>query len=189
MGPDRTMTVISAERVYLVPPAESDFREWALLRASSRDYLEPWEPLWPEDALTRQSWKRRIRIWRSAWKTRAAYVFLIRRVTDDTLLGGISLSHVRPWPAETATLGYWIGQGFSGQGYMREAVRTLCDWAFRAASLSRIEAGIVPENQRSRGVLEATGFREEGRAASYLEIAGVRRDHILFGLVKSPPRA
>jgi len=144
----------------------------------------PWEPIWPQDALTRRDWNRRLSAWTGAWKAGTAYVFLIRRIGDGMLLGGLSFTQVRPWPSESASLGYWQGAIHQGRGYMREAVSAACDWAFHRLALARIEAGVVPGNERSRRVLEGTGFAQEGRAAAYLEIAGTRRDHILFGLVR-----
>lgn len=176
-------TVIPAERLVMMAARKSDYAEWAELREVSREWLEPWEPLWPHDALSRRDWQRRVSAWTKAWKAGSGYVFLIRRASDNVLLGGLSLTQVRPWPARSASLGYWIGAPHAGQGYMREAVTTLCSWAFTVLHLARIEAGIVPGNDRSRRVLEAAGFSEEGLARAYLEIAGTRRDHILFGLV------
>jgi [ribosomal protein S5]-alanine N-acetyltransferase len=179
-------TLITTPRLVLAPPRRADYADWAKLRAGSRSYIEPWEPLWPSDALTRRDWTRRLTSWTSAWKAGTAYILFIRRLSDNTLVGGLSFTHVRTWPAGSASLGYWQGAAFEGQGYMREAVGGACSWAFEDLHLWRIEAGIVPENARSRRVLEGTGFAEEGRAASYLEIAGTRRDHILFGLVRPP---
>lgn len=177
-------TLITTPRLILAPARRKDYAEWARLRAGSRDYLEPWEPLWPSDALSRRDWNRRLSAWNAAWKSGSAYVFFTRRQSDNALLGGLSFTQVRPWPANAASLGYWQGGGFEGQGYMREAVAAACGWAFRDLGLWRIEAGIVPENTRSRRVLEGTGFAEEGLATAYLEIAGTRRDHVLFGLVR-----
>lgn len=177
-------TLIPTLRLILAPARRADFQDWARLRRESRSYLEPWEPLWPRDALSRRDWNRRLSAWTSAWKAGTGYVFLSRRQADNVLTGGLSLTQVRPWPAESASLGYWQGAGFEGQGYMREAVTALCSWAFSDLGLKRIEAGIVPENTRSRQVLISAGFAEEGLAASYLEINGMRRDHILFGLVR-----
>lgn len=177
-------TLITTGRLAIAPARRADFHDWAKLRRESRPYLEPWEPLWPLDALTRKDWNRRISAWTNAWKAGTAFVFFTRRLSDNALLGGLSLTQVRPWPAESASLGYWQGAGFEGQGYMRESVAAICNWAFSELDLKRIEAGIVPENARSRRVLEGTGFAEEGRAASYLEINGTRRDHVLFGLVR-----
>lgn len=177
-------TVIVSPRLVLSAARKQDYSDWAKLRRDSRAYIEPWEPMWPPDALSRRDWNRRLSAWTSAWRSGSAFIFLMRRQSDDALVGGLSLTHVRPWPADSASLGYWQGADFEGQGYMREAVKALCDWAFADLGLWRIEAGIVPENDRSRRVLEGTGFAEEGRATDYLEIAGTRRDHILFGLVR-----
>ena len=180
-------TLIATPRLVLAPARKSDFADWAKLRRDSRAYIEPWEPLWPSDALSRRDWTRRLSAWTTAWKAGTAYIFLTRRQSDNALVGGLSFTQVKPWPADSASLGYWQGAGFEGQGYMREAVSAACQWAFNDLGLWRIEAGIVPENARSRRVLEGTGFAEEGRAAAYLEIAGTRRDHILFGLVRPGP--
>ncbi len=184
MPPRASETLIVSERLLLRPPVRADFEAWQRLRADSRDTLEPREPLWPTDALSRADWNRRLTAWHRAWRDGSAFVFLIRRQRDDVLMGGISLTHVRPWPVDSASLGYWMGAAFEGHGYMREAVGAVTRWAFSALALWRIEAGIVPDNARSRRVLEASGFREEGYAVGYLEIAGERCDHVLFGLVR-----
>ena len=42
-------------------PQMSDFLQWAHLRESSRNYLTPWEPIWPSDDLTRSGFRRRLR--------------------------------------------------------------------------------------------------------------------------------
>ncbi len=172
MGGVPSETLIVSSRLVLAPARRSDYEDWAKLRAASRAYIEPWEPLWPSDALSRRDWNRRLKAWNEAWRAGTAFVFFIRRVSDNALVGGLSFTQVKPWPADSASLGYWQGADFEGQGYMR---------------LWRIEAGIVPENARSRRVLEGTGFAEEGLAAAYLEIAGARRDHVLFGLVRPRP--
>lgn len=180
--------MIVTERLQLFPPGQRDFHDWSSLRERSRDHLEPWEPRWAEDANSKADWSRRLRAWRKGWRDRRSYVFLVRRLSDSALVGGAALSNVRPWPALYANLGYWLGAGFEGHGYMCEAVQAVCGWAFDAAGLERIEAGTLPENQRSQKVLFSCGFREEGLARDYLEIAGKRQDHILFGLVRSDLR-
>src|SRR5690606_15959242 len=92
-------------------------------------------------------------------------LFLVRR--DGTLLGAITLDTIRRGPAQSATIGYWIGQPFARQGYMREAIGAVVQHAFAEMELSRIEAACLPENTPSRGVLERSGFKYEGAAQSY----------------------
>lgn len=52
---------------------------------------------------------------------------------------------------------------------MREALEAVVHYAFTELDLSRLEAGCLPENAASRGVLEKTGFKYEGVAQSYLQ--------------------
>ena len=112
-------TLITTPRLILAPARRQDYADWARLRADSRAYIEPWEPLWPSDALSRRDWNRRLSAWNDAWKGGTAYVFFTRRQSDNALLGGLSFTQVRAWPANAASLGYWQGAGFEGQGYMR----------------------------------------------------------------------
>ena len=104
------------------------------------------------------------------------------------LIGAITLDHIRRGPAQSGTLGYWIGEGFARQGYMHEAVGAMVAHAFGALDLSRIEAACLPENRASRGLLEKAGFKYEGVAQSYLQIAGRWRNHVLYANLRSDRR-
>ena len=53
--------VIESDHVTLRTPQMSDYPAWAELRAQSREFLTPWEPLWASDELSRASFRRRVR--------------------------------------------------------------------------------------------------------------------------------
>ena len=146
--------------------------------------MQQWEPVWPRDAHSRNDFNRRLSAWDKGWRSGQALIFFIRRQSDNALLGGLSLTQIRGWPSSSGTLGYWLGAAYEGDGYMREAVRALCDWSFTTLGLSRIEAATLDSNARSQEVLLANGFQREGLARAYIEIAGVYQDHVLFGLVR-----
>src|SRR6266567_1094511 len=78
----------TGDRVFLRVPERSDYDAWASLRASSRDFLAPWEPNWPPDALSRASFRARVGRYAEDWRTDQAYNFFIF-THDDTLVGGI----------------------------------------------------------------------------------------------------
>ncbi|MFK7867702.1 MAG: GNAT family N-acetyltransferase [Roseobacter sp.] len=179
---------LETERMTLRPPQHSDFRGWTALRASSRDYLRPWEPSWAEDHLTRKAFTNRV-YWaqRSIASGTAVPLFLIRR-EDETLLGAITLDNIRRGPAQACTLGYWVGQPFARQGYMREAIGLVVHHACNTLDLSRIEAACLPENAASRGLLESCGFKYEGVAQSYLQIDGRWRTHVLYAALRMDRR-
>ena len=119
--------------------------------------------------------------WIQAWRDGRGYTFLIFDRKTNTLLGGISLTNIRLGSAQTGTLGYWLAEKAQGQGHMTNAVNEICQFGKRAIGLMRIEASTVFENERSQAVLERCGFEREGVAKKYLQIAGTRRDHVLFG--------
>lgn len=179
---------LETERLTLRLPRHADFRMWASLRHQSRDFLVPWEPVWADDHLTRKSFTARV-YWaqRSVNQGSAVPLFIFRRA-DDALLGAITLDNVRRGPAQSATLGYWVGLPFVRQGYMREAIGAVSHYAFRALDLSRLEAACLPENAASRGVLEKSGFKYEGVAQSYLQINGRWRNHVLYANLRSDRR-
>ncbi|RAK64306.1 GNAT family N-acetyltransferase [Phenylobacterium kunshanense] len=178
---------VEGEGVRLRPPRASDYSEWRELRAQSRAFLQPWEPTWPADDLSRAAFRRRLLAYARDRELGVAYPFFIIRSSDDALTGGITLSNVRRGVAQMGSVGYWCGRPFTRQGLTLAAVRALCDFAFRTLALHRLEAACIPENQPSRDLLKKAGFAEEGFAQAYLKINGEWRDHVLFGRI-SPHR-
>lgn len=180
-------------RVYLRPPVQGDWREWAELRTESRDFLMPWEPTWSYDALTRSAFRRRLRAYRTESRQGTSFSFLVFRSSDHALLGGVTLSNLRRGVAQSVSLGYWIGARHSRQGYMTEALGAALHFAFENLGLHRVEAACLPHNAASKALLLKCGFHEEGYAREYLRIDGRWQDHILFGIlredVKGPKRA
>jgi ribosomal-protein-alanine N-acetyltransferase len=180
---DTTGPVLEGAGVVLRPPRASDYAAWCELRDASRAYLQPWEPAWPEDDLSRAAFRRRLSVYAREMELDAAWPFFVFTAGDQTLLGAVTLSNIRRGVAETGTLGYWIGQRHAGRGHATAAVRTVLDYAFSRLKLHRIEASCLPSNLASRRVLEKAGFRQEGEARAYLKINGEWADHLLFGVV------
>ncbi|TFL18913.1 GNAT family N-acetyltransferase [Jannaschia formosa] len=187
IGPLRK-TRVETERMTLRLPQHGDYRAWVALRESSAAFLQPWEPEWASDHLSRKSFTNRV-YWaqRSHGQGTALSLFLTRR-PDGALLGAITLDNIRRGPAQSATMGYWIGQAHARQGYMAEAIAALSHHAFRRLDLSRLEAACLEENAASRGLLEKSGFKYEGVAQSYLQIAGRWRNHVLYAMLRSDRR-
>lgn len=176
--------VLRGRRVYLHPPRRGDYQEWSELRSASRAFLEPWEPAWPDDALSRAGYRRRLSRAAADWREDGGYAFHIFDRRHDILLGGIALNNVRRGVAQAAHVGYWIGQTYARQGYMTEALAAVLEFAFSDLTLHRIEAACLPSNTPSASLLQKMGFRQEGLARRYLRINGRWEDHLLFGLLR-----
>lgn len=186
IAPDHDLR-LDGEGVRLRPHRSNDFIEWANLRARSRAFLQPWEPTWPRDDLTRGAYKRRLSAYSHDLERGLAYPFLVFRQEDGAMVGGITLSNVRRGVAQMGSIGYWVGQDFTRRGYTVAAVNAVTRFAFLRLGLHRVEAACIPTNDASKGVLLKAGFKHEGLARAYLRINGIWRDHLLFGMISSAP--
>lgn len=177
------LPVLRSPRLTLRAPTMADHAAWVDLREKSRTFLEPWEPLWPEDDLERAAFRRRLRRYASEVRDGVAYPWFVFASESRDLLGGITLSQVRRGVTQTGTVGYWMGAPHAGKGVMTEAVGLVAGFAFSTLRLRRLEASCLPENTRSIRLLQKVGFTREGLARRYLCIAGEWRDHLLWGLL------
>ena len=179
---------VEGERVRLRSPIASDYAAWSALRAESRAHLIPWEPTWAADELTRDSFRRRLTRYRQAEREGSGYMFFIFAEPAVKLVGGIQLSNIRQGVAQSAaTMGYWMGARYAGQGYMSDAVTSVLRYGLERLGFHRIEAACLPTNAASRRVLAKTGFTAEGTARKYLRINGEWQDHLLFAVVAGDP--
>ncbi len=186
ISPDQELR-LEGEGVRLRPHRSGDYLEWSALRAGSREFLQPWEPTWPKDDLTRASWRRRLSAYAHDMERGVAYPFLVFRHPDGVMVGGITLSNIRRGVAQMGSIGYWVGEGHTRRGYTVAAVNAVTEFCFGRLGLHRVEAACIPTNEGSRAVLARAGFQQEGLARSYLKINGVWRDHLLFGLLSNAP--
>lgn len=177
--------VVEADSVRLRAPRMSDYREWAELRAASRAFLQPWEPRWPEDDLTRAAFRRRLALYARDRDLGQGYAFFVFRRTDDALVGGINLRNIMRGVAQSGAIGYWAGEAYARHGHTFAALKALTRHAFTGLGLHRLEAACCTDNEPSCRLLLKAGFRFEGVAHSYLKINGNWRDHLLFGLIGS----
>ena len=59
-------------------------------------------------------------------------------------------------------IGYGLREGFCGNGYMTEAVKSVCKWALAQEGVTCVEAETAPENAASQRVLTNCGFFPTG---------------------------
>jgi ribosomal-protein-alanine N-acetyltransferase len=156
---------------------------WAELRTASREFLERWEPTWPQDALSRAAYRRRLRRQVREGNDGVGYAFFIFRRKDAELVGGITLSNLQRGAAQSGAVGYWIGKPHARNGYMTEAMHCVLRHCFGRLGLYRVDAACMPSNEASQALLRRCGFRREGYARNFLKINGAWRDHLLFAML------
>ena len=168
-------------RVYLAFPARADEREVLALNRRSRPFHHPWITP-PRTPVQFARYLARCR--------RPDFIgLLLRRRGDDVLLGTVELSQIARGAFQSAYLGYHIGAPFARQGYMREGLALVLDYAFRQLRLHRLEANIQPENVASIALVQRLGFRREGYSPRYLKLGGRWRDHQRWAILAEDQRA
>ena len=100
------------------------------------------------------------------WRTDQGYNFFIFRRDDEALVGGVGLSNVRRGVAETASLGYWVGEPFARQRYMSAALPLVLDSPSTRLRLHRVEAACLPTNVPSRALLCAPASSRKATPAA-----------------------
>ena len=174
--------VLAGNRVNLRPTLMRDYPHWVKLRRDNQKYLQMREPLWMPDELSRRSFRLRLRTYNQEARQDRGYAFFIWNLEMNQMMGAVNLSYIRRGAAQMGTVGYWIGEHFSNQGLMSEAVGLLCDFAFTTLGLHRLEAACMIDNEPSVRVLKNNKFKEEGYAPRYLKIGGIWADHRFFAL-------
>jgi RimJ/RimL family protein N-acetyltransferase len=86
----------------------------------------------------------------------------------------------------TAELGIGIGdKAYWNQGYGREAVGMLLEYAFRLRNWRRVWLRVWGHNERAIRSYHACGFVEEGRLRDHVWSAGAYYDLVLMGILRA----
>ncbi|RKQ69265.1 ribosomal-protein-alanine N-acetyltransferase [Litorimonas taeanensis] len=166
-------------------PRWADYESWSHLRRDNKEWLAPWEPGWSDSHITRITYRTHLSRYKKFVQTGKAYPFHVFYGVDETLIGACNLSHIERGSAQSARLGYWIGEKFARNGFARSSVEAVTRFGFETLGLHRIEAAVQPENLASISVLESQNFTREGISRGYLKIDKVWRDHVIFAKLSS----
>lgn len=169
--------------IRLTHPNWADFDAWADLRRENMEYLRPWEPDVSTHGLHRSAYRARLTRLKKLVQQDRAYPFHIFR--EDKLVGACNITHIDRGTAQSAKLGYWIGEKYAGRGFARAAVSAATAFCFETLGLHRVEAAVQCDNLASIKVLKATGYTHEGTARGMLKINGAWRDHDVYARLSS----
>lgn len=174
------MAVISGAGLRLRPLRRRDQAEWDELRRLNADWLRPWEASNPDPSVKLPTFAEYVRAQAAASRRGESYGWVI--TTGQLIIGHVTLSQVVRASLQSGTVGYWVSHTHAGRQVAPRAVALVCDHAFSALGLHRIEINVRPENAASLRVVAKLGFRDEGVRRRYLHIQGDWRDHRTFAL-------
>ncbi len=119
-----------------------------------------------------------------AQKAKDGYLFAIRQVDADNLLGYIELDGIL-WPHQSGWLSIGLGKRDDwGKRYGRESMEIALNFAFNELNLFRVQLSVFSYNQRALNLYQNLGFKEEGVIREFIQRDGRRYDMIIFGLLK-----
>ncbi|MEU0071321.1 GNAT family N-acetyltransferase [Streptomyces sp. NPDC006332] len=162
----RTVTARHTDSVYAAAQ-DPDIQRWTTipvpyLREHARSFTEQVAP--------------------EGWACDTMYTWGVFLPAGEDLVGMLSITMRSPGTAE---IGFWGTKEHRGNGYLTEAARSACHWAFTRAHVDRVEWRAEVGNHPSRAVAERAGFTIEGTLRSAITNKGVRRDCWLASLLPS----
>ncbi|WAH37850.1 GNAT family N-acetyltransferase [Alicyclobacillus dauci] len=170
--------------ISLKPLHEANVGDIVTLYQQNRSFLAPYEPTRSVVYFTEPGQLEIQQKAQDLWLNDTAYTFVICESATGELVGRVTLSNVARGAWQSCTIGYFISEKVNGRGYATEAVRLAVDFAFSQAGLHRVQAAIMPRNERSIRVIKKAGFIREGLARYYLNIHDVWEDHEIFSITR-----
>jgi [ribosomal protein S5]-alanine N-acetyltransferase len=145
----------------------------------------PWEPERSEEYLSLRYWRASLSQHRRDAHAGVGYRFHLWSHESDALVGVIALREIQRGYAQKAVLGYTLDRSIEGRGYVQEAIGAILPFAFGELSLHRVEATVMPANERSKRTLGQAGFRCDGVLRESYRIRGRWEDHEIWSRLAS----
>ncbi|MEM6562605.1 MAG: GNAT family protein [Planctomycetota bacterium] len=171
---------LTTDRLVLRPLGISDRAEFVRVWTEGREHFAPWFPAehlgMTADRLF-DDWLNRL-----AAAKRDRNGLRYAAFEDGRLVGFFHIANVVMGPLRGGHASWNVAVDATGRGIATEATTALLAHGF-AAGLHRVQANVIPTNTASLKLAERLGFRREGLARKYLQIAGRWQDHITFALL------
>lgn len=148
----------------------------------SRAHFAPWMPARTQSD-RRQFHDEMARAQRGLEQETEVRLVAVHR-EDRDIVAVLSLSQIFRGSFCSCYAGWRVSASRIQQGFGTEAVGALVNLALtpQGLGLHRVQANIIPRNIASTRLARKVGFRCEGVAERYLQIAGVWEDHAMFAI-------
>ncbi len=101
------------------------------------------------------------------------------------IIGRVSFFNFAYGGMMSCSIGYHLDKDETGKGVATEAVTNACEMIMKLLNIHRIEAFILPDNEKSLALIARCGFTYEGKRISYMHINGKWEDHQAFYLLNN----
>jgi len=154
----------------------------------SREFHAPFEPARPHDFWELEPVANRLGTeLQEAAEDRGLTLYLFLHDDPERVIGRIVLLRIVRGSMQSCHVGYGVAPDAEGHGYITEALGEVVRIAFGDLGLHRIEANILPRNERSINAAERSGFEREGVTRQCYRIAGQWEDHVRLSIINPEP--
>ena len=92
---------------------------------------------------------------------RESYNFSIQLKDQEGIIGGLGIAHLDR-KEKTGHIGYWVGEDYWRQGYVREACNRLLDYGFNTLKLREVTIPVFEKNIPSANMAQRLGGKYQG---------------------------
>ena len=174
------MHTINTGTVSLKLIAEEHAASLLHLVNNNRQYLRSWLP-WVDHMQTVENFKTYIANCEKQHEEGTDYGYVIK--WNEKIAGRIGIHYINR-QNQLGSIGYWLGEEFSGKGIITKACAALISQCFAHLSLNRIEIKCATGNQKSAAVAERLGFTKEGILRQAELVNGVFLDLYVYSMLK-----
>lgn len=104
---------------------------------------------------------------------------MVIRLEDDVVVGTIDIMDFVPMHGR-GEVGIAVRKEYQGNGYAKEALRLLCDYAFGFLYLKQLIAHIAVDNEASIRLFESCGFARCGLLKEWWRVGSRYKDVVLL---------
>jgi ribosomal-protein-alanine N-acetyltransferase len=175
------VNLLHTERLELVPVTPGNAHLlWAVMQSPHLREYQDVPRLTREDFVTRVA--RRPRSLDRRANGRFEWLIVPRKENPKASAAGWVSLRISDRANACGELGYTLLRERRGNGFGREAVAAVVDYAFKGCVVDRIEACCVPANAPSRAVLRQLGFAEERTLPNGAVVRGRAVDVLLHSI-------
>ncbi len=121
------------------------------------------------------------RAYRSLWERRPDRYFAI--CSADRFVGHVHFDRNDDILRKSASLGYWLGRPYWGNGIATAAIRALTNHVFENTDIVRLYARAFARNRGSIRVLEKSGYELDGYFECAIEKEGSLHDQVQYSRI------
>lgn len=170
---------IETERLLLRVPKPGDGATIHQAIMESLDHLKPWMP-WAHEPLSPEAIEINAQNAAMAFNEHQYFRYQIYLKVGGRMVGTCEL-HSIDWSVPRMEIGYWARVGFTGKGYITEAVQALTNLALNTLGAVRVEIHCNAKNRRSAAVAERAGYVLEACLHHYeRDVGNALRDTLIY---------